>query len=211
MQGPYSEKKYVVQILDVIKQEGRPISLLLMNDDGITVLFPYAIVQANKMEHLISDQFQLTASLYKTWFAPTIHELYKELSDELMNRFDKIVENSDKILMDKGFRQIQLPILRSKIVGDKSYIQYTLGGLLEAWIEASPLQLDDDLFMIKIIANKKGDNKVLAWSRKKEAIVKTSIHCKAHLYIKYFCLLAPKKLAEYPNLLDMMRLLDLLG
>ena len=139
-----------VQILNFNKNQNGEIETLLLTDpEGITVLFPYSLVVANDLK-IIDNFLMISDSMYKVWFDEKYEIEYKEKSKILYNHFNRLIENTDKILSNKQFFNIRLEWLESSMLYCGGY-HYRLGPLLKSWTESDELRIPGtNVFVFKI-------------------------------------------------------------
>lgn len=158
--------------IEMVSETGNcPDDVFLVDKNGILVSFPKSLITVNDLK-IRNGQISMSTAMYDTWFKPKIDLEIADASKKLYDNFSKLVKNSNLILNDKEFYRIRLPFLKSTILYSGA-IHYSLGKLLESWMNEEELEIRNGLYMLKMnVAPLSGTNNYTAYSMARKTLVK---------------------------------------
>lgn len=165
-----------VQVLSEIYSANGAIALLRITDmGGFVVDYPYSLIKANEIKIDAEGCFLLTAAGYNAWFTPLVNNEYKRLSKIFEENFNKVVANSQIIVANSEFSSIHVSLLKSQMAYGGA-VHYSLGALLNCWINSTSLEVTPGNYMINIGGSPlSGANKYMAWSVREKKFVIGSV------------------------------------
>jgi hypothetical protein len=169
-----SNKQHPIEVELLSDQDTDDPSILIADWNGIVLPFPKSLIRANDL--VIKDgRMKISTSMYDTWFQEKHDAEIELLSEKIYSHFDKVMQYSHVIMSDQEFRNIRLSFLKSTILYSGE-LHYSLGALLEAWMEDDGLSVSSTAYLLKInVSPLSGLNNYTAYSTKTRSLITGSL------------------------------------
>ena len=169
-----SNKQYPIEVEVMSDLHTEESSILIADLNGIILPFPKSLIRANDLV-IENGRMKISTSMYNTWFQEKHDAEIELLSEKIYSHFDKIMQFSQVIINDPELRNIRLPFLKSNILYSGE-LHYSIGSLLEAWIEDDDLTVSPTAYLLKInISPLSGMNNYTAYSTTSRSLITGSL------------------------------------